>query len=138
MTTTTKAPSARDIISAPKAPPPCDFPREADPGLYDFYAEGLLEPGWAGEVDDVEAAYIAWHLTNNAAVRRTWRVRDALGYRAKRVTPGIARRLCEWWAGEVLKTPCVDESAEDLAMDDLLDDPDPMSESHEDDWDAES
>ena len=35
------------------------WPREADPTLHDLRAKRLLIPGWAGEVTDDEAAYIA-------------------------------------------------------------------------------
>ena len=91
-----------------KAPPPVDWPWEADPRLYDFYAEALLEPGFEGpEPDLVTCQYIGWHLTYDARLRRQWRVRQALGLRRKKITPGIVRRLCRWWAEEILKTPSV-------------------------------
>ena len=70
-----------------KAPPPVDWPREADPKLYDFYSEALLEPGFEGpEPDVVTCRHIAWHLTHNPGLRRQWRVVEALGRRARKVT----------------------------------------------------
>jgi len=100
-----------------KTPPPVDWPREADPKLYDFYSECLLEPGLEGpEPELVTSRYIAWHLTHNPGLRRQWRIVEALGRRARRVTHGMARRLCQWWVEETLRTPCVAPEVPSPAM----------------------
>ena len=72
------------------------WPREIAPGLHDHYAQGLLEPGWAGEVDDGEAAYIAQELTRSPALRRIWKVAQ-FTRRRRAITPGMVKRLVEWW-----------------------------------------
>ena len=43
-----------------------------NPWLLKFYEEGLLEPGWAGELDDVELEYIKSELRRSRALRRRW------------------------------------------------------------------
>lgn len=76
--------------------------RSLDPELHDLYAEKLLEPGWAGEVDDAEAAYIARKLTDSPALRRRWRVSE-FTRRRKAITPAMVKRLARWWAEMPLK-----------------------------------
>lgn len=71
------------------------WPREADPELHDFYAKKLLEPGWTGEVDDIEAAYIVRELNSSARLRQRWHVKGILRYHRK-VTPATAQRLTSW------------------------------------------
>lgn len=73
------------------------WPREAAPGLRDLYAKKLLEPGWAGEVNDVEAAHIARELSQSPMLRRLWETRRFSRQR-KTITAPIAKRLCRWWA----------------------------------------
>jgi len=68
-----------------------------DPELLAFYKKKLLVPGWAGEVDDVEAAYIAEELTRSQKLRRLWRVGKFTRYR-KKITPAVAKRLAGIWA----------------------------------------
>ena len=51
--------------------------RELDPKLHDFCARKLLEPGWAGEVDSAELAYIKSHLQQSATLRRRWGFRPS-------------------------------------------------------------
>ena len=46
---------------------------ENDPALNKLYAKKLLIPGWAGEVSDVEAAYIAERLSADSKLRTRWR-----------------------------------------------------------------
>jgi hypothetical protein len=47
--------------------------RYADnPDLLSFYRKKLLEPGWAGELDSVELAYIKSELRQSASLRRKW------------------------------------------------------------------
>lgn len=48
-----------------------------DPYLLEFYRENLLEPGWAGELDDVELEYIKSHLKQSASLRRRWGFRPS-------------------------------------------------------------
>ena len=48
-----------------------------DPWLLELYKEGLLEPGWAGELDDVELAYIKSELRKSASLRRKWGFRPS-------------------------------------------------------------
>ena len=71
--------------------------RSLDPELHDHYAKKLLEPGWAGEVDDAEAAHIAKKLSDSPALRRRWRVSE-FTRRRKAITPAIAKGLARWWA----------------------------------------
>lgn len=71
--------------------------REKDPVLHDLYAKKLLIPGWAGEVDDTEAGYIAAKLTKSPTLRARWRV-ARFTRRRKSITPAIAKRLVQWWA----------------------------------------
>ena len=89
--------------------------RNLDPELHDFYSKELLKPGWAGEVDDDEAAYIAGKLTASPALRRVWRVGEFTRQR-KTITPTIVKILAKWWAemplneaeGEYSDTVCDD------------------------------
>ena len=48
-----------------------------NPWLLNFYKEGLLEPGWAGELDDVELQYIKSELRKSPALRRRWGFRPS-------------------------------------------------------------
>lgn len=74
------------------------FPRERDPSLHDHYAKKLLIPGWAGEVSEAEAEYIAQELTKSAKLRQAWGVRQYFGKRWKRISLDMAKRLCAAWA----------------------------------------
>jgi len=69
-----------------------------DSRLDSFYARKLLIPGWAGEVNDAEAAYIARELIGRPVLRRLWRL-ATFTRRRKSVTPAmvkkLARRLAE-------------------------------------------
>lgn len=51
--------------------------REDDPELHDLYAEKLLEPGWAGEIDRRELAYIKSQLQQSASLKRRWGFRPS-------------------------------------------------------------
>ena len=112
MTTTLEKPKR----SLSVAPLPVEWPREADPALFDFYAETSLEPGVEGpppwvengvpSSEDVQGfktrcRYIAFHLTHSPGLRRQWRVSEVLGRHVLKVTPGMVRRLCAWWACNV-------------------------------------
>ena len=48
-----------------------------DPWLLELYKEKLLEPGWAGELDDVELEYIKSHLKQSPSLRRRWGFRPS-------------------------------------------------------------
>ena len=65
--------------------------------MHDLYARKLLIPGWAGDVDDIEAEYIAAKLTKSPTLRAQWRV-ARFTRRRKAITPAIAKRLVGWWA----------------------------------------
>jgi len=62
--------------------------RYADnPWLLQYYREALLEPGWAGELDDVELEYIKSELRKSPSLRRKWGFRPS----AKRLSEGRIR-----------------------------------------------
>jgi len=48
-----------------------------DPWLLELYKEKLLEPGWAGELDDVELEYIKSELRKSPSLRRKWGFRPS-------------------------------------------------------------
>ena len=48
-----------------------------DLDLLSFYKKKLLEPGWAGELDPVELAYIRSELRRSASLRRKWGFRPS-------------------------------------------------------------
>ncbi len=48
-----------------------------DPECLKFYKEKLLEPGWAGEIDDVELQYIKSELRKWPSLRRRWGFRPS-------------------------------------------------------------
>jgi hypothetical protein len=47
------------------------------PWLLGLYRDKLLEPGWAGEPDDVELEYIKSHLKQSPSLRRRWGFRPS-------------------------------------------------------------
>ncbi len=51
--------------------------REEDPELHDFYASGLLQPGWAGQLGRVEFAYIKSQLRLSPSLKRRWGFRPS-------------------------------------------------------------
>ncbi len=60
-----------------------------------YYDRKLLQPGWAGEVSDQEASYIARELSRNALLRRRWY--QGTRFSRKDVTPDFARALVAYW-----------------------------------------
>ena len=44
----------------------------SDPELLEFYEKKLLQPGWAGELDAVELAYIKSQLRESPSLKRRW------------------------------------------------------------------
>lgn len=51
--------------------------RELDPKLHDFCTRNVLIPGWAGELDRAELAYIKSQLKQSPALRRRWGFRPS-------------------------------------------------------------
>ena len=45
---------------------------EDDPELLAFYKKKLLEPGWAGELDRAEFAYVRSELQKSPQLKRRW------------------------------------------------------------------
>ena len=64
--------------------------RYADnPGLLRFYEDKLLQSGWAGELDDVELAYIKFYLRQSPSLKRKWGFRPS----AKRLSESRIRAV---------------------------------------------
>jgi kynurenine formamidase len=66
--------------------------------VFEEISPKLLIPGWAGEVTDAEAKYIAEQLTRSTKLRQNWGVRQYFGRRRKKISPNMAKRLCQAWA----------------------------------------
>ena len=66
--------------------------RQLDPKLHDFYARNLLEPGWAGELDKLELAYIKSWLRQSAPLRRRWGFRPS-----SRMLPAVRIRAVDMY-----------------------------------------
>jgi len=47
------------------------------PKLFAFYQRKLVEPGWAGELDTVELAYIKAQLRQSRLIRQRWGFRPS-------------------------------------------------------------
>lgn len=66
-----------------------------DPKLLAFYKVKLLEPGWAGELSDNEAEYIASELSKSPKLRGIWRktLMEAgyAGRRRKKPSPYVVK-----------------------------------------------
>jgi len=60
-----------------------------DPQLLAFYKTKLLEPGWAGELDRVEFAYVRSELQKSPTLRRRWGFRPS----AKRLSEKRIREV---------------------------------------------
>lgn len=60
-----------------------------NPWLLKFYKEGLLEPAWAGELDNVELEYIRSKLRQSPSLRRRWGFRPT----AKRLSEDRIRAV---------------------------------------------
>ena len=48
-----------------------------DPDFLEFYRESLIVPGWAGQLDSVELAYIKGELRKSPSLRRRWGFRPS-------------------------------------------------------------
>jgi len=57
--------------------------------LLEFYKQKLLEPGWAGELDPDELAYLKSQLRRSPSLRRRWGFRPS----AKRLSEGRIRAV---------------------------------------------
>jgi hypothetical protein len=62
-----------------------------DPELLEFYKKNLLEPGWAGELDPVELAYIKSRLRESASLRRRWGFRPSAKRLSEKRIRAVAR-----------------------------------------------
>ncbi len=62
-----------------------------DPEFLELYRENLLEPGWAGELDPVELAYIKSQLRQSSLLRRRWGFRPS----AKRLSEKRIRAVAK-------------------------------------------
>lgn len=51
----------------------------SDSILRDLYSNKLLEPGWAGELNDTELAYIKKSLFSDRRLRATWGFKRGTG-----------------------------------------------------------
>lgn len=81
------------------------WPRHEDPELHDLYATKLLEPGWAGDLDKAELAYVRARLGESPSLRRRWGFRPS----AKRLSTAHIRRAAMYGVrrdgGRVLASP---------------------------------
>ncbi len=57
--------------------------------MHDFYTRNLLEPGWAGELDRAELAYIKSQLWQSPSLKRRWGFRPS----AKRLSTARIRAV---------------------------------------------
>lgn len=62
-----------------------------DPELLEFYRENLLEPGWAGELDPDELAYIKSKLRQSPSLKRRWGFRPSAKRLSERRIRAVAR-----------------------------------------------
>ena len=60
-----------------------------DPELLAFYTKRLLEPGWAGDLEPDELAYVKSELRQSASLRRRWGFRPS----AKRLSESRIRAV---------------------------------------------
>jgi len=60
-----------------------------DPWQLEMYKEGLLEPGWGGDLDDVELEYVLSELKKSPSLRRRWGFRPS----AKRLSRSRIRAV---------------------------------------------
>lgn len=59
----------------------------ADPWLLGYYKKNLLEPGWAGDLDNVEFAYVKYELIRSPSLKQRWGFRPS----AKRLSESRIR-----------------------------------------------
>jgi hypothetical protein len=62
-----------------------------DPQLLEFYKQKLLEPGWAGELDPDELAYIKSQLRRSPSLRRRWGFRPSAKRLSEERIKAVAR-----------------------------------------------
>jgi hypothetical protein len=58
-----------------------------DPWLLEYYRKSLLEPGWPGELDNVEFAYVKSELARSRSLKQRWGFRPS----ARRLSEGRIR-----------------------------------------------
>lgn len=63
--------------------------RNLDPELHDCYSRSLLEPGWAGELNRIEFAYVKAKLRELPSLKRRWGFRPS----AKRLSGARIRQV---------------------------------------------
>ena len=62
-----------------------------DPEFLEVDMENLLEPGWAGELDPVELAYIKSQLRQSSLLRRRWGFRPSAKRLSEKRIRAVAR-----------------------------------------------
>jgi len=62
-----------------------------DPELLEFYRKNLLEPGWAGELDPHELAFIKSKLRQSPSLRRRWGFRPSAKRLSEKRIRAVAR-----------------------------------------------
>jgi hypothetical protein len=62
-----------------------------DPQFLEPYRENLLEPGWAGELDPDELAFIKSKLRQSASLRRRWGFRPSAKRLSEKRIRAVAR-----------------------------------------------
>jgi hypothetical protein len=68
-----------------------------DPDLLEFYKVKLLDPGWAGELTENDAEYIARRLSEESALRGAWRrALKESGYTGRRRRKPSAAVITGW------------------------------------------
>jgi len=58
-----------------------------DPEFLEWYKRKLLEPGWAGSLDEAEYRYIRKCLETDGALRRKWGISKKAGRGTKAKNP---------------------------------------------------
>jgi hypothetical protein len=61
----------------------------AEPKLLEYYRRSLLEPGWAGDLDNVEFAYVKSELTKSRSLKQRWGFRPSV----RRLSEGRIRAV---------------------------------------------
>lgn len=64
-----------------------------DKALLKFYEKKLLIPGWAGQLDDAEAAYVANALRNDRKLFLQWRRAGRFKGLRRNVSPETAQKM---------------------------------------------
>ena len=62
-----------------------------DPQLLDYYKKKLLVPGWAGQLDRVELAYVKSELMKSPCLKRRWGLKPSARRVSNKYIQVIAR-----------------------------------------------